>query len=57
MIDKNIIMKKEKTEKELYVSPTIVSTTVELEQGIAAGSIIGEDSGDPGEGGGGSGSL
>lgn len=50
-------MQKEK--KEPYVSPAIVSTTVELEQGIAAGSIIGEDSGDPGEGGseGGSGSL
>lgn len=45
-------MRKEKMEKEPYVSPAIVSITVELEQGIAAGSIIGEDSGDPGEGGG-----
>lgn len=51
-------MKKEKAKKEPYVSPIIVSITVELEQGIAAGSIIGEDSGGPpddGEGGWGAG--
>lgn len=51
-----MIMQKEK--KEPYVSPVIVSTTVELEQGIAAGSIVGEEvGGPPDEGEGSSGSL
>ena len=43
-------MLNEKMEKEPYESSAIVSITVELEQGIAAGSIIGEESGGPGDG-------